>query len=194
MNLNEKPYWSALIEARKSGDEEKWLALAGEAIRLFPNEEDFKEELQDARAYYVHKKLKSKLLDQLEEKGDYLGVQAIYLKLFGIFPESNELQKALKKIQLKINKNAGEERIQLLKKAEQEIQKLIESDKLDDAERACYEVLSHAPERREFIHLLAKTQNRIDKEIEKGLTLYYKMAIPALQEEYKTHQEQFIQI
>lgn len=170
------------------------LESAKAGVQAFPEDSCFLEHLHDAQAYYVNEKLESDLLDKLEKNKDWTGLQAVYLRLLGIFPESKKLHRLLDKVKRKIQASAENERKDFYQNAEKEIQSLIQKDQLDDAERACYEILSHDPERRAFIRLLAKVQHLIDNEIEEGLSLYYKTAIPALKADYKAHEEGYIRV
>ena len=71
---------------------------------------------------------------------------------------------------------------------------MIKKNQLEDAESACYEILGLDPSNRTVIHLLAKTQHRIDKQIEDALSLYYKTAVPNLKKEYKAHREDYVRV
>lgn len=194
MDSNKNQILSAIESAKKAKNYEEMLAKAHEAVQIYPGEAVFKKHLHDAQAYYVDEKLESKLLDKLEEDKDWLGLQAIYLKLLSIFPESKELQKLLHRVKVQIQKSAEKERGAYFDHAYDEILKLIKEGQLEDAERACYEVLSYESNRSRFIHLLAKIQHLIDKEIEKGLSIYYKTAIPELKNAYKANKENYIRV
>lgn len=194
MDKNKKQYIEAILSAKKTKKYDQMLEAAQGAIQALPEDEDIKELLHDAQAYYVDEKLGSKLLDKLEENKDWIGLQGIYLRLLGIFPESKKLIRLLSRIKRRIQKQAEEEREAYFENAKNEILKLIKQGDLEDAEHACYEILSYDSERTNFIYLLAKIQHLIDKEIEKALSLYYKTTIPDLKAEYKRNKESFIRI
>lgn len=180
--------------AKSKKDYDLMLNSALEAQVSYPNDKEIEELVHDARGYYVKEKLESDLLKKLEKNEDWQALQAVYLKLLTIFPESKKLQRLLSRVKTQIEKSASQEKGRFFSNAKEKILQMIENNELEAAESATYEILSHTPENRDFIHLLARIQHLIDKEIEKKLSLYFKTAIPELQNEYKHQSEKFIRI
>ncbi|QQR55070.1 hypothetical protein IPG41_00635 [Candidatus Peregrinibacteria bacterium] len=170
------------------------LLSAKEALNAYPSDEDLKEALCDAQAYYVNEKLHSDLLKTLEEKEDWEGLQAIYLKLLSVFPSSEKLHHLLEKTRKKIERSAKEAKENFYQKAERQVKEMMQKGDLQGAENACYEILSSDPKQKKILKLLIKIQHRIDKDIEKALGFYYKNAVPSLEREYQAHQENYVRV
>lgn len=170
------------------------LAAAQKAWGENPDDKDFRTRVHDAQAEYVNDKLSSKLLVDLEKKGDWQGLLAIYEKLLSVFPESDRLQHLLKVVRQKILDTQKKERTEYFKNAKCAIEDMILKGQLDDAEQACYEMLALDNANKHFIHLLAHIQHVQDKEMDKLLTLYFQETVPELKSEYKAHKDQFIRV
>ena len=192
--MQKEEHLKLIRSAKSQKDYDLMLVQAKEAAFACPNDEDIVEALHDAQAYYVNNKLESELLRTLELKEDWQALQAVYLKLLSVFPESKKLHKLLDKVRAKIEKTAHKAKVEFYKKAEAQIESMIKEGKLDDAENACYEILSTSPEQSHIIALLAKVQRRIDAEIESALGLYYKTAVPSLKREYAEHRDDYIRV
>lgn len=192
--MQKTEFLNLIQEAKAKKDYDLMLANARDAVQAYPSEEDFRELLHDAQAYYVNQKLESDLLITLEEKEDWQALQAVYLKLLSVFPESKKLHQLLDKVRAKINKQAEAQKVSFYKNAENQIREMISKNQLEDAESACYEILGLDPNNSTVIHLLAKVQHRIDQDIESALSLYYKSASPVLKKEYKAHKEDYIRV
>lgn len=190
-----KPEYLKQIQSAKSEKNyDLMLAKAKEAMGAFPSDEDFQELLHDAQGYYVNQKLDSELLRTLELKEDWQGLQAVYLKLLSVFPESKKLHKLLEKVRKQVEKTSARAKVDFYKKAEVQIRDMIQKGELHDAESACYEILGSDPSQTHILALLAKVQHRIDKEIESALSLYYETSMPALKKEYAAHKEDYIRV
>lgn len=187
-------FLKSIQEAKAKKDYDAMLVNAKSAMQAYPSDDEFQELLHDAQGYYVNQKLESDLLESLEEKEDWQGLQAVYLKLLSVFPDSKKLHKLLEKVRIKIEKKAEKEKDQFYKKAEDQIREMINKKQYEDAESACYEILGLDPNNRTVICLLAKTQHKIDNQIESALSLYYKTAVPNLKKEYKAHREDYVRV
>ncbi len=181
-------------EAKSQKNYDLMLASAQEARQAYPEDKDFEELLHDAQGYYVNQKLESELLKSLEAKEDWQALQAVYLKLLTVFPESKKLHKLLDSVRAKIEKTAAKAKEEFYAKAEEQIRTMMKEGKYDDAENACYEILSAHPEQSSIIGLLAKVQHRIDRDIEKALSLYYSSAVPSLKKDYAAHRKDYIRV
>ncbi len=194
MAEDKKQIISEIKKAKSAKDYDGMLALAQNATKLFPSENKIFGFLHDAQAHYVDEKLHSDVVKQLEEKGDWKTLQAVYQKLLNVFPDSKKLHKLLKKIKKKIRKGqTAEEKAHYLE-IKNRILELMKSKKLDDALNACYEVLSHDPEDEEFQALAEKIQSKLDKQVDKDLNTYFKTAVPELKEEYRSDKKAFIRV
>lgn len=180
------------LEAAKNFD--GMLAAAQKAWGENPEDKDFRTRVHDAQAEYVNDKLNSKLLVDLEKKGDWQGLLAVYEKLLSVFPESDRLQHLLKDVRQKILDTQKKERTGYFKNAKRSIEDMILKGQLDDAEQACYEMLALDNTNKHFIHLLAHIQHVQDKEMDKLLTLYFQETVPELKSEYKANKDQFIRV
>lgn len=143
---------------------------------------------------YLDEKLSSKLLKELEGKEDWQGLLTIYKKLSAIFPESDRLQKQLKKVHKKIAEAHAKEHELYLDSAQEKIKNLVSQGQLDDAEQATYEMLALDSGNKHFIHLLAHIQHLQEKEMESLLTLYFKKTCPILELEYANNKQAFISV
>jgi hypothetical protein len=194
MESNKKTAIEGIKTAKADKKYAQMLEMAQTAVRIYPKDSTCAKLLHEARAYYVNEKLSSKLLDSLEANKDWEGLKAIYLKLLGVFPESKKLHRLLNKVRRKMEEGMEKERMEYYKNAYQEIKNMMKQNRLSEAERAAYEVLSYNQKNSSFIRLLAKIQAKIDRKIEEDLSLYYKSAIPSLKMEYKNNKEHFIRI
>ena len=192
--MQKADFLKSIQAAKSQKNYDLMLAEAKEAAMIFSHDEDILEALHDAQGYYVNSKLESELLKSLEDKEDWQALQAVYLKLLSVFPESKRLHKLLDKVRVKIEKTASKAKKEFYKNAEDQIESMIKEGHLEDAERACYEILSTNPEQSRIIALLAKVQHRIDTEIESALGLYYKTAVPSLKKEYAAHRDDYIRV
>lgn len=179
------------MDQNKNSDE--ILAEAQKAYREDPNLAN-KGRLHDAQADYVNDKLSSSLLKELEKKGDWQGLLAIYEKLLSVFPESGKLKHLLAHVHQKITATEAKQRDLYYKNAREAIEDMVLKGQLDDAQQACYEMLALDRDNSGFIHLLARIQHLQDKEMDKLLTLYFKESTPKLQAEYRAHKDQFIRV
>ena len=94
-------FLKSIQEAKAKKDYDAMLVNAKTAMQAYPSDDDFQELLHDAQGYYVNQKLESDLLEKLEEKEDWQGLQAVYLKLLSVFPDSKKLHKLLEKVRTK---------------------------------------------------------------------------------------------
>ncbi|MFA5792864.1 MAG: hypothetical protein WC897_03285 [Candidatus Gracilibacteria bacterium] len=193
-NSSKEELLTQIRTAKKSGDFDAFLVASQKALSAYPSDQTFLSFLHEAQENYINSKLQSDLLKALEDKQDYKTLYSVYLKLLTVFPDSQKLQKLIKKAEEKIHVASEEQKKDYYKNAELKILDLINQEKLPDAERACYEILSQNQEQKTFISLLAKIQSRLDKQMNKDLELYYKTAIPALNQEFTANPSNFIRI
>lgn len=170
------------------------LLTAQRAVQTFPNEQSFWNALHYAQSHYVEKKLESQIVKQLEGKGDYLSLMAVYQKLLTIFPESKKLHKLLKKLRVKIQEAHKTEVKNFYSQAKKQIEELIQKGEYENAKTACWEILEDEPENKDFVQLLLKASQALDHKMDAELELYFKTTFSNNQREYQEHQDQFIRI
>lgn len=192
--MQKTDFLKSIQEAKAQKNYDLMLVNAKTAVQAFPSDGDLQELLHDAQGYYVNQKLESDLLETLEKQEDWQGLQAIYLKLLSVFPDSKKLHNLLDKVRINIEKKAKKAKVEFYKNAEEQIKVMIKVGQFDDAESACYEIIGLDPNNSTVIRLLAKVQHHIDQEIESALSLYYKSAVPNLKREYGAHKEDYIQV
>lgn len=185
----------ATIKAYKSQKNyDAMLAAAQQALNLFRGDEDFEKLLHYAQAHYVDEKLHSQVVKELRQKKDYQTLHGVYEKLMGVFPESTQLKKLLKKVEKELEEARLEERKEYFKQAEQKIKNLIKEDQLDAALQASYEILSYVPQNKHFINLRNKIEKKRVQKINKEAELYFDKVIPELKLEYKNNKKAFLVI
>lgn len=170
------------------------LAAAQSAVSSFPTEAKFWDLLNFAKAHYVNEKLKSQILQQLIEKGDYDSLAKVYLKLLTIFPESKQLVKLLKNVREKIQANRKSELKIYYTNAAKKIEELMNEKNFEQAVAACHEILDSEPENKAFIKLLVRAEEGLDEQMNQALELYFKETNPVLESEYKEDKENFVRI
>jgi vacuolar-type H+-ATPase subunit E/Vma4 len=180
------------LKAEKNFD--PLLACAQEAVAAYPEDKKIRHFLHYAQEHYVHEKLDSQIVEQLQEKEDYTSLTTVYQKLLTIFPESKDLQKRLKQARQKLAEAHHDQMQNYYISAEKQIREMLARRDYENASTACNEILEQEPENKVFIRLLVKAEAGLEKQMNEVLELYYKEVLPMLREEYKEHKDQFIRI
>lgn len=191
---NKDQILAEIKDAKSKKDFDTMLALAQKATGLFPSEDKVFGFLHDAQAHYVDEKLDSQIVHDLEQKKDWRTLQAIYQKLLVVFPESKKLHKLLKKVRKQIDKGATEEERQQFEDVRSRINEFVKAGKLDEALQACYEILAKNPGHDEFEAIADRIESKINGQIEKDLSTYFKESESELKEEYQANKGQFISV
>lgn len=191
---NKKQILKDLKKLKSAKDWDSMLAASQKAIQMFPGDQNFMSLMHYAQAHYVDEKLHSAVVMQLEEKEDWETLQDVYRKLLNVFPDSKKLHKLLRKLKKKIDEGEVKQSKEQTAKVKSQILAYMKEGRLDDALQACYEVLSQNPEAEEFERLAEKVEHKLDGQIEKDLTVYFKTSVPELDQEYKTNKEAFIRV
>lgn len=191
----EKAQCTQLIKEAKSAQNwDAMLAACQQALQFFPEDKRFHSELDYAQTHYIEEKLNSDVVKDLEKKKDFQTLQAVYRKLLGAFPESKKLPKLLDEVAKKIQKAKRQEYKDYFSNAKKTVRNFMKEEKYEDAEQACYEILTQDPENPTFRKLLDKVNAGLDRNIHKQLKAYFKEAIPKLKAEYKADKKAFVRI
>lgn len=190
----DEEFLKELKRLKSEGNFDQLLYRAGLAVEHYPENTRFLKFLHYAQEHYVKAKCDSQIVEQLEKKKDYTALAAVYQKLLTILPDSNDLKKRLRRAQEKIHEAHEAETKQFYSSAEDQIRTMLHQGDYESAVSACHEILNQEPENKSFIHLLAKADTMLEKQMNEALALYYKEAIPALYEDYELEHDNFIKI
>jgi hypothetical protein len=191
---NKSTVFAQIKELKKAKDWDQMLVVTKQALKDFPGESKILNWLHYAQAHYVDQKLHSDVVKQLEEKQDYSTLYNVYLKLLGVFPESRQLKKLLKKVKSKIDQAHVDERQAYFDQAEATIKQFMGKQEYDKARNACYEIMSYDPENEHFMRLSARIERRFDRKLNTEMDAFYKEELPRLKDEYKADKIKFIKL
>jgi tetratricopeptide (TPR) repeat protein len=140
-----------LEAARSAKNWDAAMVVARRGLLAFPGQTELLDALHSAQAHYVRDKLHSDVVLQLEVKGDYMTLFAVYQKLLSIFPESGKLKRLLKKVKKQIDRAQHKAHEQFFNSVELKMKEFVAAGEIEDALQACAEILAVEPANRRFL-------------------------------------------
>lgn len=189
-----KDFKQELKKKIKEKNFDQWIIVCQEALRAFPGETYFEQQLLKGKEAYIHNKLQSELVKELESKEDNSTLYMVYQKLLQIFPESMELKKLIDKLQKKLEKMDNQKKAISAKAIYQQIKFDLKENKIQKALENFEKEKGNLPKNRQFFHWSRKLEILRDHYLEKNMETYFIKAKAELKERYKGNPRGFIRV